>query len=200
MGKRPVTLGAPGDPVLLGGVARVVFPQQRFCSDNRPQYLQPPIPSHQERTFGKPSHRSSAVAGALLVPDRSRSSGPRFPGFLSPASLPRLNHVQGAGQAHPELRPPASRLRAEVTSAQGHFRQAETRKKLGAAEVRVVVAATVPRGRRRAELWRPGHGAAPGSHGLGVRSPRTGRVRADGRRRESRGHRWPGLRHHEHRR
>lgn len=68
MGKRPVTLGAPGDPVLLGGVARVVFPQQRFCSDNRPQNLQTPIQSQQERTFGKPSHRSSAIAEARLVP------------------------------------------------------------------------------------------------------------------------------------
>lgn len=60
-----------------------------------------------------------------------------------------------------------------MTSARSHFRQAETRKKLGAAggRGRAVVAATLPRGRRRAELWRPGHGAAPGSRGLGVRPP-----------------------------
>lgn len=58
-----------------------------------------------------------------------------------------------------------------MTSAKSHFRQAETRKKLEAAEARVVVPATVPRGPRRAELWRPGHGAAPGSCGVDVRPP-----------------------------
>lgn len=130
--------------------------------------------------------------------------------MLLTTSWPRPQGVGGGAEAARSPAPPASRQRAEVTQVQSHFRRAETRKKLGAAEVLLPGSPLLrcPVARQRGAVGSPGHGAAlalrrvrPGaSRGLPER-PRAGRRAGGGRRsRCGLGCCRPCPRHHEHRR
>lgn len=124
----------------------------------------------------------------------ARAGGPlsgylrALPGCLDPG-------VQGAvREASPGPRPlPASRQRAEVTHARSHFRRAETRKKLGAAEApgRLSPLLLCPVARAAPSLREPWPWGSPGRPQCEVRglprAPHTGRGRAGGRQRSSRG-------------
>lgn len=85
-------------------------------------------------------------------------------GFPEASSVwPTPQNVGGGAGGQPSA-PPPSRQWAEVTQPQSHFRRAETRKKLGAAEARPPPsrAARVPRGLGRAALWGAPAMGAPG--------------------------------------
>lgn len=118
------------------------------------------------------------------------------------------HRMQGAGQeAGRPPAPPASRQRAEVTHAQSHFRRAETRKKLGAAEALLprVSTALVPRGpaaQSCREPWPWGSPGPPQCEARGLpRAPRQAEGgQAGGVVPAAVAAARPGSRHHEYRR